>query len=280
MSRAIFILLLTISALTLTVFGGNYSNVAGIFELAVSARASGMGGAFVSIADDGNAVFYNPAGLGWINNISLSSLLARQFETVNYGCLQFAVPFFGAAFLYLDSGAIDMEEEIFHYTSGGGLVSTGFHIGPVGLGARLKVYRATSPDQATGWALDPALLVVTEVVRVGVLVENAYSQPIAFSSHIEEWTARTRMGVSLTLTPTKKVELNASVEGAGLFSPSPTLSAGFETYVDGLGARVGYDGVGATFGLSVRFSSFEIDWAYITRGSFPDTHRVSLSFCF
>ena len=88
------------------------------------------------------------------------------------------------------------------------------------------------------------------------------------------------MGISLSLAPTEKVGLNASVEGVGLFGPSPMLSIGFETYVDGLGARVGYDGVGPTFGLSVRFSSFEIDWAYLTSGSFPDTHRVSLSFCF
>ncbi len=280
MSRGVVISLLIISVCALAVFAGNYANVAGIFELATSARASGMGGAFVAIADDENAIFYNPAGLGWIDNISVSSLLARQFETVNYGCVQFALPYFGAAFLYLDSGLIEIEEAAFRYASGAGIVSTGFHIGPVGLGGRIKVYRASSPGQASGWAFDPAMLVVTDVVRVGVLVENAYSKPIVFSSHTEEWTTRTRIGVSIALSPVKNVVLNASVEGAGLFSASPLLSSGFEVYVDGLGARAGYDGAGATFGLSVCFSSFEIDWAYITRRTFPDTHRVSLSFCF
>lgn len=280
MKRIILISVLITSMCVVVAFSGDYANVAGIFELGASARASGMGGAFVAIADDENAVFYNPAGLGWIDGINLSSLLGRQFETVSYGYLQFAIPFFGAGFLYLDSGAIDTEDLTFHYISSAGIVSTGFHIGPVGLGGRLKVYRVSSPDQASGWAVDPSLLVVTDIVRLGILVENAYSKPIAFNSHTEEWTARTRIGVALRLSPGQNVEATASVEGAGLFSPSPSLSTGFEVYVDGLGARLGYDGAGATFGLSVRFSSFEIDWAYITRGAFPDTHRVSVSFCF
>ncbi len=272
--------MLMISLLGVVGFASGYGHVAGIFDLSTSARAAGMGGAFVALADDESAVFYNPAGLGWINNISLSSLFARQFDAVNYASLQFALPYFGAAILYIDSGPIEGNEDTFSYTSGGGIVSTGFNIGPVGIGGRFKVYRATSPNDVTGWAFDPALLVVTDLVRVGLLVENAYSEPIVFPSHTEEWTPLMRIGIALTLAPSSGVGVNATVEGVGLFSGSPRLYAGFETYVDGLAARVGYDGDGATFGLSVRFSSFQIDWAYITRGAFPDTHRVSLEFHF
>lgn len=268
--------LVFISLFTVTSLAGEYGHVAAIFDLSTSARAAGMGGAFVALSDDESAVFYNPAGLGWVDNVSFSSLLARQFDAVNYASLQFALPYFGAAVIYLDSGPIEGDEDTFSYTSGGGIVSTGFNIGPVGIGGRFKVYRTTSPNDATGWALDPALLVVTDIIRVGVMVENAYSEPIVFFSHTEGWTPRTRIGIAMTLAAGDGVEVNATVEGAGLFSGSPRLYAGFETYVDGLAVRVGYDGDGATFGLSVRFSSFQIDWAYITRGAFPDTHRVSL----
>ncbi|MCD6495528.1 hypothetical protein J7K60_05670 [Candidatus Bipolaricaulota bacterium] len=274
------IFVLVISLLTVAGFASGYGNVAGIFDLSTSARAAGMGGAFVALADDASAVFYNPAGLGWINDISLSSLVARQFDAVNYASLQFALPYFGAAVLYLDSGLIEGGEDVFRYASGGGVVSTGFNIGPVGIGGRFKVYRATSPNDVTGWAFDPGILVVTDLVRVGLLIENAYSEPILFPSHTEDWTPLMRIGIALTLAPSDGVGVNATVEGAGLFSGSPRLYAGFETYVDGLAARVGYDGDGVTFGLSVRFSSFQIDWAYITRDAFPDTHRVSLSFSF
>lgn len=280
MKRLLIILLLTAILLTLPAYAGDYGNAAGIFDLSTSARVAGMGGAFVALADDESVVFYNPAGLGWIKNISLSSLFARQFDAVNYAALQFVFPYFGAAVLYLDSGPIKGSKGTFRYVSGGGVISTGFAIGPVGFGGRFKVYRASAPVEATGWAFDPSLLVVTDLVRVGVMVENAYSEPIEFSSHSESWTPRMCIGIALTLKPSAGVGVNVSVEGAGLFSSTPRLYAGFETYVDGLAARVGYDGTGATFGLSVRFSSFEIDWAYITRGAFPDTHRISLSFHF
>lgn len=280
MRRVMSILVLMIGLSVVTSFASSYGNVAGIFDLSTSARAAGMGGAFVALADDESAVFYNPAGLGWLHNIGLTSLFARQFDAVNYASLQFVLPYFGAAVLYLDSGPIEGGEDAFRYVSGGGIVSTGFNIGPVGIGGRFKVYRATSPNDVTGWAFDPAILVVTDIVRVGLLVENAYSEPIVFPSHTEDWTPRTRIGIALTLAPGAGVGVNATVEGVGLFSSSPQLCAGFETYVDGLAARIGYDGQGATFGLSARFSSFQIDWAYITRGSFPDTHRVSLSFRF
>ena len=280
MKRRMTIFMLMISLLTVTSLAGEYGNVAAIFNLSTSARAAGMGGSFVALSDDESAVFYNPAGLGWVKNISISSLFARQFDAVNYASIQFVFPYFGAAVLYLDSGPIEGNDEAFSYVSGGGVVSTGFNIGPVGIGGRFKVYRATSPNDVTGWAFDPAILVVTDIVRVGVLVENAYSEPIVFASHTENWTPRTRIGIALTLAPSAGVGVNASVEGAGLFSGSPQLCAGFETYVDGLAARIGYDGAGATFGLSVRFSSFQIDWAYITNSAFPDTHRVSLEFRF
>lgn len=39
----------------------------------VGARALGMGGAYVSMADEPNAIFWNPAGLGFVKNIHLST---------------------------------------------------------------------------------------------------------------------------------------------------------------------------------------------------------------
>lgn len=42
-----------------------YSNA---IRLAIGARSTGMGGAYRSISDDGNALFYNPGGMGFIDN--------------------------------------------------------------------------------------------------------------------------------------------------------------------------------------------------------------------
>src|SRR6185369_7483472 len=52
------------------------SSVAGLANpmdnAGVSARAVGMGSAFVGVADDSSALFWNPAGLGGLDNVELA----------------------------------------------------------------------------------------------------------------------------------------------------------------------------------------------------------------
>ena len=57
----------------------SYVSTASIFELGVSARTLGMGGAFIALADDEAAVFYNPAGLPSLTTTRFSSLFTRPF---------------------------------------------------------------------------------------------------------------------------------------------------------------------------------------------------------
>ena len=45
-----------------------------IFEIGMGARALGMGGAFVAVADDANAIYYNPAGLAYMEGRNITSL--------------------------------------------------------------------------------------------------------------------------------------------------------------------------------------------------------------
>ncbi len=40
-------------------------------EIGVGARAMGMGGAFVAVANDASAAFWNPAGIVWANNVQI-----------------------------------------------------------------------------------------------------------------------------------------------------------------------------------------------------------------
>ena len=42
-----------------------------ILDLDLGARPLGMGGAFVAVANDGNAGYWNPAGLSQLQNISI-----------------------------------------------------------------------------------------------------------------------------------------------------------------------------------------------------------------
>ena len=258
-----------------------YSNVAGIFQVPTGARPLGIGGGFLALADDENAAFYNPAALGWIKKLGVTSILARPFDVVSYGAVSLAAPSFGATYLHLDSGAIETQDVSVRYLSQGAVVSLGVSAGAVGLGVRGKVYRVTEPYRAQGWAIDPAFLVVTEVIRAGFLYENAYSQGVTFDGgHQEDWEKRLRMGAAIRLPFSEDVLWQGVFEGSGLFSGDPLLAGGIEAWVGGLAARIGYDGWGATFGMSVMFSSFQIDWAYAARLEIVRGHSLSFTFRF
>ena len=92
------------SIILIFVLSGGGNSFASLPDSYEGARPMGMGGAFVAVADDPNAVFYNPAGLGFLkgtkidltyvidNDISLlaEDLVISQFLG-DYGCIGIGV---------------------------------------------------------------------------------------------------------------------------------------------------------------------------------------------
>ena len=260
---------------------GAVENVGGLFDIGVSGRALGLGGAFTALSDDEGAVFHNPAGMSWYTGIGLSSLFVRQFGGVSYGSITLAVPYAGLALSFLDSGAIATTDGATRYASQGVVAGVGVSVGPLGIGTRLRVFRLSSPTSGLGWSIDPAILVAAKGVRVGLLYEGAFASPVEYESGTkEDWPQSLRLGAAVTLAPVQGVHWSAAFEAAGLFSGLARLAFGVETWIGGLGARVGYDGTGPTFGLSLRFSTLQFDWAYASRDDLGDSHRISLSLRF
>jgi hypothetical protein len=65
-------------------------------RIGVGARALGMGSAFVGLADDGTAAFWNPAGLATLPTRQVSAMHAEQFGSiVQYDFLSYAMPLGG-----------------------------------------------------------------------------------------------------------------------------------------------------------------------------------------
>jgi len=281
MTRCLRILLLGLIVGATALPVGAYEGVGAIFSLGSSARGLGMGGAFMALADDEGCVLYSPAALGWYEGIGLTSLLASGFGGIVHGVIGLAMPYFGVNAFLLDSGAIPTDGGSFRYASQGLVASVGAPIGPVALGVRGRLLRVSSPKEGGGWAIDPAILVVLDSIRVGLMVESALSGPVVYENGSEEeWTPSLRLGAAVTLVPSSDVLWSTSFEAVGLFSTAPRLTAGLEAWIGGLGARVGFDGVGPTFGLSVRFASLQFDWAYAMRSDLGDSHRVSFVFRF
>ncbi|RMG64897.1 MAG: hypothetical protein D6715_09035 [Calditrichaeota bacterium] len=86
------------------------TNAASFLEIGVGARAMAMGGAYVAIANDPTALYYNPAGMVWNENIQVELMHTRWLVGTNFEFLgvTLPVPLFrssiGFSFLTLDYG--------------------------------------------------------------------------------------------------------------------------------------------------------------------------------
>lgn len=92
-----FLLISAFLFLTLTQINAQtvFAKYAGEFmAIPVGGRPSGMGGAFVAVANDITTAYYNPAGLASLNYPQISLMHAEQFgNLVNYDYGAVAIPF-------------------------------------------------------------------------------------------------------------------------------------------------------------------------------------------
>jgi hypothetical protein len=61
-------------------------------KIPVGPRAIAMGGAFVAVADDANAIYWNPAGLRQLGGTALTAQYSNFIDTVNYNYFAAATP--------------------------------------------------------------------------------------------------------------------------------------------------------------------------------------------
>lgn len=96
--------------------GAGTSGVASL-KVAAGARPAALGGAFVGLADDSNALFWNPAGLADLTERQLGLMYTSYLVDTSYQLLSWAqpVPVLGggiaAAVYTLDYGSITLRDE-------------------------------------------------------------------------------------------------------------------------------------------------------------------------
>ncbi len=81
--RLVFFILLTIF-ITNQVYAedNNYKYAGEFLDVGAGARALGMGGAFVAVADDGTAAYWSPGGLAFLESREFSFMYSQQFESL------------------------------------------------------------------------------------------------------------------------------------------------------------------------------------------------------
>ena len=265
-----------------------------------SARAMALGGAFVGVADDSSALFFNPAGLAGLKGTDLALHHQVGLSGISQDLLALGTPLgpglgLGFSGQFINYGSFDgwladgtPAPGYSAYQAGGG-VGGGVEIAKgLALGAALE---ATFQQLASnsyvlfngnagllysipqgwrfgvsyeGWGTAASGGTAASVVRVGASKTFSSKGPLGILA-----------ALSYTYEPQFGSEVLAGVEGT--YHSNYFLRAGYQLNLQETGLN-GLQGLTAGAGLAV--AGFQLDYAFIPFADLGNTHRLSLSYRF
>ena len=281
-------------------------------KIAVGARAAGMGGAFVAVADDPSAVFWNAAGVARIdadkselefNHATWPADL--RFDHISYVFHMKRIP--GAFAVHARSLSMDPMIETTAYESDpeqgtgntfdAGMLTAGvtysrsftdkFSAGVTGN----FVHEGLAELSQQTFTFDVGTLYDVGVVgmKIGMAISNIGSQ-IRFIDRDARIPAIFRVGTSMALLQSADQKLIGSFEFSHPPDNSERLNVGAEyafrkyAYLRG-GYNINYDSEKLAGGLGMKFpvsivGMADLDYAYTDMGDLGSVHRFSLKFIF
>lgn len=279
-----------------------------LFDFGTSVRATGMGGAFAGLADDEQALIYNPAGLALLDGLHAHATMQSHLGQASLGGLAGALPSLGVGVQFYGVDGLvqrnDQDEEgaAFGYGQmalmGAGAVRLGSFIGVpalkgLGVGLRFKFLSVNTLAAGSGatFALDPSLLwdlgsmrlasLAISHLRLGLALDNLGPGITYGSGHQESLGFGARLGASLDLQETATVALELNLTN-GLH-----LGGEYRLPVPGAGTlalRTGvHTGNGFTFNLGLGFlyqRLVRVDYAFSSHGQLFGSHQLAVSVAF
>lgn len=222
------------------------------FMVQMGARPLGMGGAFVGLADDVNALLYNPGGMAWAKGISLTlkdldNITALQAYPTGYGSsLGLAVAASKISDISISSGTAYSSSSLILLSYGTKLfflpelyknevfqqIGVGFNL--KGLLGQTLARTGQTDRSGTGWNMDlGALWRATDWWSAGVSLQNVLPPKFLNGGEIR-WDAGTEEAVHMT----EKIGASARIIG----------DVNCPVYMDGrelvLGGEVNFSGYG------------------------------------
>jgi fibronectin type 3 domain-containing protein len=270
---------------------------ADFLRLSSGARGEAMGGAFTAVADDVNALTWNPAGLALLEYPEFGYLHMLYVGDTAYDFGGFAIPFSdGANSFGLGAGIVNLGVGSFDSTNGlappvsaadTAVFASGAYRfnGMISFGLTAKyIMRNIATYNAAAFAGDFGVLVTpSSDWRLGGGIFNV-GQAVQFLSSPDPLPTEGRLGAAYLLLNEGKNRLEVTGEG-GFFINSQTFQAGggAEYWYDRtLALRAGYEGdanvQNLTAGIGLNLKVLQFDYAYAPEGTLGDTHRFSVIF--
>ena len=282
------------------------------FTFGVGARAMGMGNAFVAMADDPTAVYWNPAGLDYIYQQSLTIFHASLPEGGLYDFLAYAYPTLDLGTFALGIGRIGTGD-INQYDSDGitdgstfsydnyrlylsyGLklpynISAGLSIKVLRQGFyNLSLVEYSGNFSATGIGMDLGILYKPELSTspllrdwsFGLNVQNMFQPQLKLGDITDVIPLALRFGLMRTIPVSGTGTFNILMDLDKSSTTDMSVFLGTEFNYQGIGKlRIGYNHKAVSFGAGVEYRMFQIDYAYGNPSydaMLPPIHRISLT---
>ena len=259
---------------------------AGGQEVPIGARPTAMGNAFVAVADDGNAAFWNPAGLTLLQGLEMNSMYADLYATgIEHGFLGLTFPLKNWGSFGLAWSRIGFDDFELTYGESQFFLSHAFQLPyniSFGLNAKLlrtdTQYEDVSFGDAHGWGLDLGLLYRSfHRLSLGLVLKDVGDTGVKYDTG----NSATVLEQSLSLGASYKLTDQLLVAG----SLDNRLHWGGEYWLsDALALRAGLqddlesnEPLSWSFGAGFRFRLFQFDYAYVDVPTLPSTHRFSFA---
>ena len=255
-------------------------------EKGAGARPMGMAGAFTGVADDVNAIYWNPAGLGVVEKLEAMGMTTRLFglKDLTYYLFGGVVPtkkMGGFGLSYSQFGCSEYRESQTIFSSGqtlGGDVYFGFNVKIMSL--RIKGASTNSDyGKASAFGLDVgALADISSKFRLGIMAMNLNSPRLGNCS--ENLAQRIMLGTSFRILSRCITSLDLHLPLSSIMV-EPEARAGFEILVNrNLALRAGVENDPARFtvGFGLCWKIFKFDYAFLSHPFLNNQHQFSLSF--
>jgi hypothetical protein len=304
----IFLLFLTLLLLPGVLYGQAKVATAGaqFLEIGVSARAVGMGEAFIAIADDATAIYYNPAGLTQLYSKEVVFTHIAYAADINFEFGGFAYPLWsiggvlGIGAYMLDAGSID--ETTYEHPTGTGRTfgakeyalslsyarSLTDHFS---VGVTLKLIDQLYEDlRATGWAADVGTTYDTGFrgFRISMMISN-FGPDMTFITEEHPLPINFKFGGSINVLESDLHRATFALEGSHPSDNLEKYSGGLEyTFKDMFSLRLGQKfqvdaggfSAGAGVLLPVNDWRIRLDYGYFDFGELESVHRFTMGFSF
>jgi tetratricopeptide (TPR) repeat protein len=262
------------------------------FSLGTGGRALGMGGSFTALSHDATSVYYNAAGLAYLEyqEATFMHSLLLQGASYNYAAGVYPTSYrsgIGVGFMRLGTDEIPRYDNYilqgnFGYSFSQFVLSYGIRPVPqVGIGANVKILNQ-SLDNLSDYGVGMDLGVRGEIsdhIALGFAARDLIPATLELNNISEEMPRSFSAGVALSdLAVSEYVELGAGFDLEKHQDRSIRVHAGAEMwYLNTLAVRIGYDRDNFTFGAGFNYKRLRIDYAFKLHQYVDAIHHFSLS---